>query len=403
MSTLFETYSPVFVKHNACIIVPTYNNAGTLKQVLTSVLEYTDRVIVVNDGSTDKTSQIIDGFPLITKVEYPKNKGKGKALRTGFEKAMNLGYDHAITIDSDGQHFASDLPLFLAQLDTEKEAIIIGSRNLQQENMPGKNTFANKFSNFWYYIETGQKAKDTQSGFRSYPIYLMKNMIFFGSKYEFEVEVLVRSAWKGIKVIWIPVTVYYAPPGERISHFRPSIDFSRISVLNTILVLVAFLYIKPRDLILKMSKIKNVKEMLRKNLFNKEEPPIRKAASIGLGVFMGIVPIWGFQMAIALALAAIFKLNKALTLIASNISIPPMIPFIVFFSFLFGRIWMSGRSVSLIFSKDITMEAVKLNIQQYIYGSITLAVVAGLIAFGVTYSALQVSGKIAARKNGKTR
>lgn len=402
MSTHFETYNPAFIKHNACVIVPTYNNEGTLKQVLASVLEYTDRVIVINDGSTDSTSQILDGFPKIARVEYPKNKGKGKALRTGFEKALSLGYDHAITIDSDGQHFASDLPLFLAQLETEKEAIIIGSRNLQQEHMPGKNTFANKFSNFWYHIETGQKAKDTQSGYRSYPIYLMKNMIFFGTKYEFEVEVLVRSAWKGIKVMWIPVTVYYAPPGERISHFRPSIDFSRISVLNTILVLIAFLYIKPRDLILKMSKIKNVKEMLRKNLFNKEESPMRKALSIGLGVFMGIVPLWGFQMAIALALAAIFKLNKALTLIASNISIPPMIPFIVFFSFLFGKIWMGGKSVSLIFSKDITIDAVKLNIQQYIYGSITLAVVAGLVAFGITYSALLASGKIGARKSGKT-
>ncbi|MCD6010490.1 MAG: glycosyl transferase family 2 [Flavipsychrobacter sp.] len=403
MSNSFTTYNPEFIKHSACVIVPTYNNEKTLKQVLISVLEYTDRVIVVNDGSTDSTSQILAQFPQIAKVEYPNNKGKGKALRTGFDHAISLGYDYAITIDSDGQHFASDLPLFLEKLETEKEAIIIGSRNLHQENMPGKNTFANKFSNFWYYVETGQKALDTQSGYRLYPIHLMKGMAFFGTKYEFEVEVLVRCAWKGIKVMWIPVTVYYAPRGERISHFRPSIDFSRISVLNTILVLIAFLYIKPRDLILKMSKIKNVKEMLRKNLFNKEESAIKKAASIGFGVFMGIVPIWGFQMAVALVLAALFKLNKALTLIASNISIPPMIPFIVFFSFLFGKVWMGGKSVSLIFNKNITTEAIKLNIQQYIFGSITLAVVAGLLAFGITYSALQVSGKIAARKSGKTQ
>lgn len=401
MSTSFETYNPIFIRYNACVIIPTYNNEQTLAQVVTSVLSYTDRIIIVNDGSTDSTSKILGEFPQVNKVEYANNKGKGKALRIGFNHAIALGYDYAITIDSDGQHFASDLPLFLAQLETEKDAIIIGSRNLHQENMPGKNTFANKFSNFWYYIETGQKALDTQSGYRLYPIHRMKTMAFFGTKYEFEVEVLVRCAWKGIKVMWIPVTVYYAPRGERISHFRPSIDFSRISVLNTILVLIAFLYIKPRDLILKMSKIQNVKEMLRKNLFNKEESAMRKSASIGFGVFMGIIPIWGFQMAVAVVLAALFKLNKALTLIASNISIPPMIPFIVFFSFLFGKIWMGGRSVSLIFSRNITTETIKLNLQQYVFGSITLAIVAGILAFAITYSALQVSAKIAARRNVK--
>ena len=398
MSDLNSQYRQLFERHNACVIVPTYNNAGTLAQVLRSVLEYTDRVIVVNDGSTDSTSEIIDGFPQVVRVQYPKNKGKGKALRIGFKKAIELGYDYTITIDSDGQHFATDLPAFLATLDTEKQAIVIGSRNLHSENMPGKNTFANKFSNFWFYIETGKKAPDTQSGYRLYPLYLMKNIIFFGTKYEFEVEVLVRCSWKGIKINWIPVTVYYPPREERISHFRPGPDFSRISVLNTILVLVAFLYIKPRDFILKMSKIENVKEMLRKNLFNKEESPVKKAASIGFGLFMGIVPLWGFQMAVAVVLAALFKLNKALTLIASNISIPPMIPLIVFMSFVFGKFWVAANTVSLIFSKNITLEAIKLNIKQYVFGSITLAAVAGLLGFLITLIILKFSEKISSDK-----
>lgn len=384
------------------MIVPTYNNAGTLRQVLTDVLAYTDRIIVVNDGSTDETAQILAQFPQADVVAYAKNKGKGKALRIGFKHVLGKGYDFAITIDSDGQHFASDLPLFLAQLETDRNAIMIGSRNLHQENMPGKNTFANKFSNFWFYIETGQKALDTQSGYRLYPLYLMKNISFFGTKYEFEVEVLVRSAWKGIKIMWIPVNVYYPPAGERVSHFRPGPDFSRISILNTVLVLIAFLYIHPRDFILKMSRIENVKELLRQNLFNKSESVVKKSASIGFGVFMGIVPIWGFQMAIALLLAAIFKLNKALTLIASNISIPPMIPIIVFLSFLLGRLWIHSNTVSILFSRSITIDAIKLNLQQYVLGSMTLAIIAGLLAYGITYTILTLSGKIAANKGTNT-
>ena len=376
------------------MIVPTYNNAGTLGEVLRSVLAYTDRVIVVNDGSTDGTADVLMGFPGLDVVSYPVNEGKGKALRRGFAHAIELGYDYAITIDSDGQHFAKDLPLFLKELDAEKGLLIIGARNLHQENMPGKNTFANKFSNFWFFVDTGIKAPDTQSGYRLYPLYLMKGMRFYGRKYEFEVEVLVRCAWKGIKITWIPVNIYYPPAAERISHFRPGPDFSRISVLNTILFLIAVLYIKPRDTFIHLSKFKNVKDLLRRHLYNKEESNMKKSLSVGFGVFMGIVPIWGFQMAVALVLAAIFKLNKALTIIASNISIPPMIPLIVFLSFLLGRIWVGKNAVYMMFSRHITPEAIKLNIEQYVYGSITLAVIAGIVAYGVTYFALEFSGKV---------
>ena len=387
-------YQQSFEQLKACVIVPTYNNGGTLQNVLSEVLEFTTNVIVVNDGSTDGTAQILSQFQGISIVSYPVNKGKGKALRVGFEEAIKQGYDYAITIDSDGQHFAADLPLFLDKLATEKNAIIIGARNLHQENMPGKNTFANKFSNFWFYVDTGIKAPDTQSGYRLYPLYLMKDMRFFGRKYEFEVEVLVRCAWSGINIRWIPINIYYPPPEKRISHFRPGPDFSRISVLNTILFLVAVLYIKPRDLIIHMSRLKNVKESLRKHLYNKDESIQKRSLSIGFGVFMGIVPIWGFQMAVALLLATLFRLNKALTIIASNISIPPMIPLIVFLSFLLGRFWVGSNAVYMMFSRHITVEAIKLNIEQYVYGSVTLAIIAGVTAYAITYFVLEFSTKL---------
>ena len=394
MQSPSNTYKQSFEKNNVCVLVPTYNNAGTLVEVLRSVLQYTDRIIVVNDGSTDDTARLLEGFPQIVKIKHNVNRGKGKALRTGFAVALKHGYDFAVTIDSDGQHFAKDLPLFLDKLEREKDAIIIGARNLHEDNMPGKNTFANKFSNFWFKVETGITGPDTQSGYRLYPLYLMKSMHFFGTKYEFEVEVLVRSSWRGINIRWIPVHVYYPPPEQRVSHFRPGPDFSRISVLNTILVFWAFLYIKPRDFFVRMSRLENVKELLRQNLFNKDESIMKKSASIGVGVFMGIVPIWGFQMAVALLLAAVFRLNKALTIIASNISIPPMIPIIVFLSFLLGRLWMGSNAVYMMFSRNITMRAIKLNIEQYVYGSITLAVVAGLAAYCITYVVLHSSNKL---------
>jgi glycosyltransferase involved in cell wall biosynthesis len=236
-----------FKTKKVCVLVPTYNNATTLPLVLESILSFTDQVIIVNDGSTDNTLSVITGFPEVEIVSYAINQGKGYALRKGFQHAVEAGYEYAITIDSDGQHYADDLPLFLAMVGQHPNAIVIGARNMDQASVPGKSSFGNKFSNFWFWVETGIRRNDTQSGYRLYPVKSLAGMRFFTKKYEFEIEVIVRAAWRGIEVLEVPVKVFYPEKEKRISHFRPFRDFSRISVLNTVLVTLAFLYIKPRD------------------------------------------------------------------------------------------------------------------------------------------------------------
>ncbi len=382
------TYDIQFRERNVCVLIPTYNNAGTLKAVLEQVLAYTQQVIVVNDGSTDHTAAVLEQFPQVSVLSYQPNRGKGIALRRGFRYATEQGYDFAITMDADGQHYASDLIAFLERADRSDPAILIGARNLHQENMPGKNTFANKFSNFWFYVETGLKGPDTQSGYRLYPLFAMKGMRFACTKYEFEIEVLVRSSWKGIRIGWEPVGVYYPPAEERVSHFRPFRDFSRISVLNTVLVTIAFLYIHPRNFFRFIFSKDGLRYIWREQLLAAGESNSRKAASVGFGVFMGIFPVWGFQMLIAVVIAAFLRLNKALVLISSNISIPPMIPFILLGSMFMGRFFVPEDTTWLMFSKHITFEDVQQHLFQYITGSITLAGVAGLIAGLVTYAAL---------------
>lgn len=236
-----------------CVIIPTYNNAGTIMQVIQSVAEYCDDIFVVCDGPTDGTVELVkQSATPVNVVEYQPNKGKGTALVTGFREALKRGFRYAITLDSDGQHYASDIPAFVEAITRHPDALIIGSRGLKHDNMPQKNTFANKFSNFWFTVQTAKRLPDTQTGFRLYPLQKMGKMHIITSRYEAELELLVRSAWRNINIIPIPINVYYPPQEERVSFFRPGKDFTRISILNTFFCFAAILYGYPSMLIRKL-------------------------------------------------------------------------------------------------------------------------------------------------------
>lgn len=252
-----ETLSDQMKRIKVCVIIPTYNNDKTLRRVIDGTLRQTQDIIVVNDGSTDTTAEILKEYPSLVQLHLPQNKGKGNALRTGFRKAVENGFEYAITIDSDGQHYPEDLPAFIQELEAEgKPLLLIGSRNMNQDGIPKKSSFGNKFSNFWFHFETGIRLEDTQSGYRLYPLQYIPSR-FFSEKFEFEIEIIVRTAWKGITVKNIPVNILYDPE-ERVSHFRPFKDFTRISILNTVLVSIALLYIKPRDFLGRFKKKSSV-------------------------------------------------------------------------------------------------------------------------------------------------
>ncbi len=362
------------------VAIPTYNNGGTIGQVVEQVRRYSDHVIVVNDGATDSTAEIIDRMG-VANISYSPNRGKGYAIRKALRYASENGYRYLLTIDADGQHFASDIPLFLEEITSTPDALLVGARRLDAENMPSKNTFANKFSNFWYFVETGNKMEDTQSGYRLYPVKKMGKFRFFTSRYEFEIEVLVRAAWAGITVRNIPIAVFYPPQGERVSHFKPGKDFLRISLLNSLLVIIALLFYYPWRFMRALTK-ENIRTFIRRNITDTKESNARISSAIGLGVFFGIVPIWGYQMIAAGLTAHMLKLNKVLTLISSNISLPPMIPFIIYGSFYMGSLLM-GRDMRFEFS-DISIHSISYDLMQYILGSMVFAVVCGVIAFGIS-------------------
>ncbi len=378
-----------------CVIIPTYNNGKTLDGVISEVLKITANIIVVNDGSTDETSSILNKYKQLKIISYSGNRGKGYAIRKGFEAALEAGFTYAVTIDSDGQHFPADIGILTGKIIEEPGSLIVGSRNLKPQNLTRGSSFANRFSNFWYRIITGINLPDTQTGFRLYPLEPLRKLRFFTSRYEFELELLVRSAWKGIKIISVPVSVYYPSGSERVSHFRPFTDFFRITLLNIVFVIVALLYVKP-FLFLKYLKKGNFRDFVNKHILLSQESNMNLALAIALGIFTGILPIWGFQLMLAITLAHLFGLSKLITSVAANISIPPMIPLLLYLSYISGGyILKTGSNIK--FSTDLSVKSFENNLIQYVVGSIVLAVIfsifAGLISF-IILKLIRKRGKI---------
>lgn len=237
-------------ENEVCAVIPTYQNAKTLLKVVADVHRVVDTVFVVDDGSNDGTAALLDkatGSERPEKVlTHPKNCGKGAALKTGLTYARQQGFRYAVTVDADGQHRADDIPALLKAVEEEPDALAIGSRGLQHENMPAKSTFANRFSNFWFALQTLQRLPDTQSGLRVYPLRCLHGLRWMSARYEAELTLLVFSAWAGVKLLPVPVSVYYPPRDQRVTHFRPGRDFTRISVLNTLLCFLMVVYGWPR-------------------------------------------------------------------------------------------------------------------------------------------------------------
>lgn len=378
---------------NACVIIPTYNNERTLKRVLQKTLEFTSDIIVVNDGSTDSTALILNDFPQVQQIHFQKNKGKGFALRKAFKEAQKRNFDYAVTIDSDGQHFPEDIITFIKEIEDNGEALLIGDRNMEQQGIPAKSSFGNRFSNFWFWFETGIKLSDTQSGFRLYPVKRMNKLKFFTRKFEFEIESIVKSVWAGISVKNVPIQVLY-DESERVSHFRPFKDFTRISLLNTWLVIIALLYIKPRDYFRSFKK-KGFRRFFLEDLLHSEDSKLKKSLSVALGVFIGLSPLWGFQTIIVLFLAFIFRLNKLIAFAFSNISLPPLIPFIIYGSLKIGSSilgkpnpeafdWSAFRSYQTFLEQHLS---------EYLTGSIILSVSCAIIFGILTYFLLSIKIK----------
>lgn len=211
------------------VIIPVFNHERRVAAVIRQALALKVPVFVVDDGSTDGTSAIIDAVAGITVLRHTENLGKGAALLTGFKAAAHTAA-WAVTIDADGQHNPADALNLLQARPVGQRCIIVGKRQgMTAGHVPWTSKFGRKFSNFWVWVSGGPWLDDSQSGFRLYPIPEVLNLGVRARRFQFEVEVIVKARQHHLPVFEVPVQVIYQRGAERVSHFRPFIDFLRNS------------------------------------------------------------------------------------------------------------------------------------------------------------------------------
>ncbi len=208
--------------------MPVYNHPQYVTQVIQGVQKYGFPVIVVDDGSTDETAACLEKIKGIHVLSHSINQGKGAAILSGFREAVKIA-DRAIIIDADGQHNSEDAVLLMESALGNSGAIIIGTRQEMKEQLaPWTSRLGRKLSNFGVFAVTGMWLKDSQSGFRIYPLPECLDLGVNTRRFQFEVEILVKACWQGIPVLEKPIGVKYKKEINWVSHFRPYIDFLRI-------------------------------------------------------------------------------------------------------------------------------------------------------------------------------
>ncbi len=377
-----------------CIVIPCFNHVTTVAAVARAALAHAP-VLIVDDGSTIALPEI----PGCLRLRLEKNSGKGAALRAGLNRAAELGFTHAITMDSDGQHFAEDLPKFLELARTQSGALLVGVRDFYAAGCPTHRRRSNAVSTFWFRIETGVRLGDTQCGFRCYPLALAQKIKTRSGRYAFELEFMVRASWMGTPIVAVPVNCIYHPvagEGERIStqkcpsefrqsHFRPVRDLAHITIMNIGLVLQSWFVPRPLRVAWSQGQRWSLRKTVREFFIEHAQQPGELSLAVGVGLFFGIVPIWGFQMIAAAAVAHRCRLNKAITLLASNISAPPLAPFVVYGGLVLGH-WLFTGQVMHLAPDQVSMANVREYFGQWFVGSVALAVLAAVAGTVLTYA-----------------
>jgi len=225
------------VASKICVIIPAYNAEETIGSVVSGTLKHVSRVLVADDGSTDRTARIAAkaGAEVIFIGE---NRGKGHALKVLFQRAADEGYDAVISMDADGQHEPKEIPRFMAAHTRVPSDIIVGSRMDEQIKIPRARYKSMLVARFFISIAANHFIEDTQCGFRLYPLPLIQRMNLTQERYVAESEILMKAGDMGSFITSVRIGAVY---GDHVSHFRPVIDVGAITAYVISYLMVKFI------------------------------------------------------------------------------------------------------------------------------------------------------------------
>ncbi len=374
------------------IVIPVFNHAKTLRQVVKRALNLDVPVMVVDDGSTDGGADTITDLD-ISIITYPQNLGKGAAIMKGALEARKMGKTHIVTIDADGQHDPHEYPIFYSAIVSNPDDIIVGKRNFKTANVPRSSVWGRSFSNFWFRLQTGHTVKDVQSGFRAYPISVLHSLKLHEQRFAFEVEVLVKASWAGIKIQDVDISVSYPPATKRISHFNKIRDNLRLTHLNAKLTFRSLLPIPHRKIVPEMSKsnisvlhpVLSIKTLLKQNT-----SPSRIAASGAVGVFLGTLPLIACHTLVILLVSGYSRLNKIVALATSQICMPPFVPALCIEVGYFMR---HGSFLTEFSMETIGYQGLE-RLLEWLLGSLIVAPLLAIMIGGVIFSGATLVNKL---------
>ncbi|MCA1794206.1 MAG: DUF2062 domain-containing protein [Desulfobacteraceae bacterium] len=368
------------------IVIPLYNHQKTIAAVVKRCLALQPDILVVDDGSTDlpdNFSQSI-GVPLI---RHSRNLGKGAALMTAARYAAERGYTHMVSLDADLQHSPEDFLKFKVAISRNPDTLFIGKRNFSDPSVPNLSRFGRQFSNFWFRIQTGQSAGDAQSGFRAYPLYVLEHLSLSQTRYDFEIEVLVKAAWADVPIKSLDIGVTYQTGGARVSHFSLLMDNLRLTRLNTRLTIRSFLpwphkkIIEPKQEI-KFSILHPIDSI--RNFVSHKLTPFEIALSAMVGIFLGTLPLIALHSLAILMVTGFFRLNKFVALGISQFCMPPIVPALCIETGYFMT--HGGQFLTEISFETLGYQALD-RFYEWCIGSLLVAPVLGLIVFIIVYLA----------------
>jgi glycosyltransferase involved in cell wall biosynthesis len=386
------------VETRTWIVIPVYNNKDTVRSVALACREALPHVVVVDDGSTDTNVGVLLGDVDVRVLTHARNSGKGQALLTALRYIREQGGEFMITLDADGQHHPSDIPKFLEVLKDHSDTIVIGARRMEGANVPASSRFGMRFSDFWLRVETGVAMRDTQSGFRAYPVAAMSSLSLTGHRYDFEVEVLAKAAWAGLEIQSVEIGVTYEEPGRRVSHFKPFLDNLRISHRHAKLVGRRLLPWPHRQLVQRAedSPVMLLRHPIRffRGLLLEHATPAELGAAAAVGTFIATLPLISLHTILILYVATRLHLNRVMAVAIQNLCMPPVVPFVCVE---LGYRMRHGHWLTEMTRENWVNQAPQ-RVWEWFLGSLVaapvIALVTGLLVFGI---AACLGGKGASR------